>query len=594
METESGTPLNHSPSHAEVVLEGNGVAPGVAIGPAFLYTRKPPRVESREINPEEVEGELDLLDQALARAEQELTTVVTLAREKLGAEDVRIFEAQQMMLRDEELLGRVRNRIRNQHETAGYAVQAVIQDHQDRLNESDNEYLRERTDDLGEIRDRILRALRRGKLAASIEPDSIIVAESLSAADVVRFSKQGVLGFVTNHGGATSHVSIVARALGIPALVSSREATEHVSDHDTVVLDGRDGTFVVHPSAETLDAYRDRRARHQAQVEEQNKLAKLPCETLDGHRITLRANVEFGEELDLLDRYGARGIGLLRTEMLFLMRLNSTLSEPEQVVSYREAAEAAGEDGVTVRLLDLGGDKVLPLSHREQNPFLGWRGIRVLLDRPEILRPQVRALLRANASGTVRLLVPMITHLDEVERVQEIIREETEYLREKGIEHDPDLPVGIMVEVPAVALRANLFAEAVDFFAIGTNDLTQYVLAVDRGNDLVAQRFDSLHPAVLRLVKHTATAAADAGIPVSVCGEVASDAQATAILIGLGVTQLSASPTYLPAIKRVVRSTRLADARALADEALAAPDAEAVRRAARTWLHETVGPHNAG
>lgn len=585
MSTSASESASSDSTAAERIIPAVAVAPGIAIGPAFQYARETPSVENRDVEDGDVKAELNLLEKALDRAENELRSVTSMAKEKLGENSASIFEAQMMMLRDDELLSEVRCRIRERHENAGRALSAVLREHQRRLEASDNAYFRDRASDLVDVQTRVLRALRRGKLA-DVDPNSVILAETLTAADVLRFSRHGILGCATSHGGATSHVSIIARALEIPALVGLDEEEYPVSDGDTVIVDGLQGRLILHPTAETLDAYRTHQKRYRRVVQEQHRAAGLPCETSDGRSITLRANVEFTEELGLLDRYGAEGIGLLRTEMLFMMQPGRSLDEDEQVEAYRDAAVATGEAGVTVRLLDMGGDKLLPMAHREHNPFLGWRGIRVLLDRPELLHPQIRAVLRANAQGAVRLLLPMITSLDEIRQVRQVIEEQREHLAAEGIEHDADLPIGIMVEVPSVALQADLFAQEVDFFSIGTNDLTQYTLAVDRGNDLVAHYFDALHPAVLSLIRRTVEAAQRAGIPTTVCGEVASDVVGTPLLVGLGIDTLSASPTYLPSIQRVIRHITYSDAQELAEAALTAPDADAVRTEARQWIAE--------
>ncbi len=577
-------PVEASPS-GEQVIEGVGVAPGIAIGRVYRYDPAPPEVQRRTIAPEEVEEELELFGDAVDRAERELETVQGVAHEALGADGQAIFEAQAMMLRDEEVLRAVRDRIRNEHQSAGAAVQSVLRDHRRRLESSDDDYLRERVEELEELETRLLQGLQRGKVMATIKPGSIIVAEALTAADVIRFNRHGMLGCITTRGGATSHVSIIARALGVPAIVGAEGAMEQVADHDPVVLDSLRGHLIVHPSADTLEHYRQRRARHQTLVKEQAQTASLPGQTTDGWAVTLRANVEFEEEFGVLEQYGADGIGLLRTEVMFLAGPDGSLSEELQAHTYRKAARAAGEEGATIRLLDLGGDKLLPFAPREDNPFLGWRGLRVLLDRPdELLRPQLRALLRANAHGSLRALLPMVTHLDEVRRVRAVLEEEASRLADEDVEHDPELPLGVMVEVPAVAIQAEAFANVADFLSIGTNDLTQYVLAIDRGNDRVAAHYDALHPAVLRLIRRTANVGRQADLPVAVCGEIASDIQALPILLGLGIDTLSASPTFLPAVKRVLRQVSRAEARSLADEALQAPDIETVRCRAREWI----------
>ena len=569
----------------ESVIDGIGVAPGIAIGTVHRYQVARPDVTRTHVEEGEVDDELALLDDALDRAEQELGQVRSVARERLGSEETAILVAQEMMLRDEEVLGPVRRRIREEHESAAHALSHVLREHRRRIETSDDEYLRERAGELEELETRLLQFLQRGKTAATIQPNSIVVADRLTAADLIRFRRHDMLGCVTERGGETSHVSIIARALNLPAVAGAEGILEAVEDHVPVILDGRRGRVILHPRADTLDRYRKQRARHQALIEEQAQAD--PATTVDGHRITLRANVDFGETLDALDTYGAEGIGLMRTEVLFLSGREDSLQEERQYEVYRKAAEASGAHGATIRLLDLGGDKMLPFSHEEENPFLGWRGIRVLLDREDdLLRPQVRALLRANAHGTVRVLVPMVTHLDELHRVRTIVTEEAERLATENVDHDPEISIGVLVEVPAVALQAVRFAEAADFLSIGTNDLTQYVLAVDRGNDRVADRYDALHPAVLGLIQQTVEAGRTTDTPVSLCGEVGSDVHALPVLLGLGVDTFSVSPPYLPTVKHVVSATTVAEAQALAAEALDAPDAGNVRHRARGWCDE--------
>ena len=518
---------------------------------------------------------------------------IAVAREKLGDDSVAIFEAQRMMLHDDELLRPVRRQIRDQQQSAGAAVKEVMAKHRQRLEATDNEYLRERVNDLVDVQDRIIRHLRRGKLTTDLSEESIVIAEKLSAADMIRFRQRGVLGCASEHGGTTSHVAIIARALGIPTVTADADGIEAlqdwidgIADGALVILDGHRGRLIVHPTDETLAQYRERQAQYDDLLQKQQHLVSLPAETCDGHAIRLQANIEFKQELELIERHGAEGIGLVRTEMLFLMRREVSLSESLQYETYRELVEAVEPYPATFRMLDIGGDKMLPMAHREHNPFLGWRGIRVLLDRPELLRPQLRALLRAGVHGSLRILLPMITHLDEVEQFLSIKAEVEAELRDEGKAFDPDVPIGIMVEVPAVALQADQFAEMTDFFSIGTNDLTQYVLAIDRGNDLVARRYDALHPAVLQLIQHTAKAAHAHNIPISLCGKVGSDPEAAPVLLGLGVDALSGSPTFLPGVKRVVRAIRQEDATALAQQAVAARDAQAVRRLIDDWFAE--------
>lgn len=575
---------NATPS-AEVIVDGVAASPGIVSGAVHRYNATTPEVRRDHVEPDEVDDEIALLDQAIQQATDELEKVQSVAQDRLDPDSEAIFEAQAMMLRDEEILQAIHQRIRDQHESAPHALHSVLHEHRKRLEDSDKEYLRQRAGDLKELEHRLLRGLERGQVATSIEPNSIVVAERLTAADVLRFSQHGMLGFVTVRGGHTSHVSIIARALNVPAVVGATGALDAVADQAPVILDGFRGRMIVHPEDKTRELYRRRRTQQQSLAEGQDSLTDRPAETTDGHLITLRANVEFGETLDTLGDHGAEGIGLMRTEMLFLKGRDQALTEEEQFDVYRRAAEQTGEHGASIRLLDLGGDKLLPGAQQEDNPFLGWRGIRLLLDRPEeLLRPQVRALLRASAHGTLRLMVPMVTQLDDVRRVRSLVETEADRLAAEGREHDADLPIGIMAEVPSVALQAEAFAEVADFMSIGTNDLTQYVLAVDRGNDRVADRFDALHPAVLGLIKRIVEAGRSTGTPVSLCGEIASDAYAVPILVGLGLDVLSAPPPYLPAVKRVLTEIAYEDAKELAEEACAAPDAQTVRRKTREWV----------
>lgn len=570
----------------ERVVEGIGVAPGIAIGPAYLYARAAFEVEERRITREEINRELKRFERAVAKSERDLRKIASVAREKLGDDSASIFEAQALMLHDTQLYDAVRDRIRNDHMSADYAIQTVISNHRRSLQASESEYLRERANDMLDLQDRIVRHLRRGKILSDVDSNTIVVAESLTAADIVLFSRRGILGTTMDYGGATSHVSIMARALSLPAVVSTHGITGHVQTGDLLIIDGIEGRVIIRPTDDNLGLYRERQERYRRLQEEQKQLVPLPAETLDGYTVKLMANLEFQEELKLLDEYGATGVGLFRTEILFLMQRRISLSEDEQFETYRRIVEAVGPHDVVFRVLDFGGDKMLPLGHREHNPFLGWRGIRILLDKPELMIPQVRAIVRASAFGPLRMLLPMVTELKEVFAFRDVVKEVTEQLRLEGADFREDIPIGIMVEVPAVALKASRFASEVDFFSIGTNDLTQYTLAVDRGNDLVADKYQELDPAVLQLIKNTVSAAHDAGIKVSLCGELAARPFATPLLLGLGVDELSASPIYLPEIKRVVRAIKMEETVELADRALQCADAAEVTALVKSWVQE--------
>ncbi|MCZ6705422.1 MAG: phosphoenolpyruvate--protein phosphotransferase [Bacteroidetes bacterium] len=567
-------------------LFGIEAAPGIAIGPAYLYAKVSFDVQRRVLTAEELQNEPLRFEEAVRRSERDLNKIIDVTRDKLGEDSAEIFEAHLLMLRDDALYSSVLTYITEHEVNAGYAVHKVMSKHRKVMEASDTEYLRERATDLQDIQDRIVRHLRRGQILSAIDPETIVVAESLTAADMILFSRKGILGCATDFGGPTSHVSIMARALGLPAVVSMHSVTEKVETGDTLILDGISGELIVNPVDETIKRYRTRKERYARLLQEEKQLVPLAAETIDGHRVGLEANLELREEIPLLKEYGAEGIGLFRTEILLLMEGRLAISEDEQFTIYKKVVENTAPGPTTFRVLDLGGDKLLPMAHREHNPFLGWRGIRVLLDKPDILVPQLRAILRASLFGPTRILLPMITSLSEIESFREIFEGVKNKLKTEGTAFDSSIPIGAMVEVPSVALMADQFAEVVDFFSIGTNDLTQYTLAVDRGNDLVAKLYEDMHPAILQMIKRTVEAAERADIPVSLCGELATNLRAVPVLIGLGVQTLSASPVYLPSIKRVIRAMTLAEGKELADQALISGSAVEIRQMLDQWLDE--------
>ena len=581
-------PLVAERAGEERVVEGIGVAPGIAIGPALVFASPSFRADAERTVVPHAEDEVERFGHAVQRSIHELNKISTFAREKLGEASADIFQAQALVLQDPALYAEVHALIREEGFGADYAVQQALDHIRQQMEGSASEFMRERASDLADVQNRLLRNLQQSPGFSKIEHDRVVVAENLSAADVLLFSRRDVLGIALDFGGPTSHVSIMARALGVPAVVSLHGFSRNVTDGEIVILDGFSGRVTVNPTADTLASYRARAARYRAGLDARQELAPLPAETRDGHRITLRANVELEEELPLLERYGAEGIGLFRTEMLMLAK-GSPLNEEDQLAVYRATRTAAAPHPTTFRLIDLGGDKFLPMAHREHNPFLGWRGIRILLDKPDILKTQLRALLRAAADpdgGRMRILLPMISSLDEVRRFRGYLDAVCEELAADGIAFSAKVDIGVMVEVPAVALLIDRFAPEVDFFSIGSNDLTQFTLAVDRGNDLVADRYRDLHPAVLTLIKAVAEAGVRHGIPVSLCGEMASNPRAAPLLIGLGLTELSASPAFLLDVKRAIRSCSKQQMTALAAEALAQPDARSVLTLMNAWLRE--------
>jgi phosphotransferase system enzyme I (PtsI) len=571
----------------ERVLAATAAAPGVAVGTATQYDASPPVVARSSIAPDEVDAEIMLLDAAVARARQELETVGALLPAAAADEVQTLLDAQALMLRDEEFLGAVRRRIRDTHASAEAAVAAALKAPRKRMGESDDAYLRDRADELVSLEKRLLRALRQGEAALAVQAPAVLIARALTATDLLRLSRHRLLGCVTEEGSAASHLAVVAEALQIPLLVGVPQVFQEVPSRTPVLVDGDAGRLILHPTPHTREQYR----RHDRDLTTAPETPPDgPPITADGHAVTVRANIGLENELGLLAPYGAQGIGLLRTELYLLGDAGLALGEDEQAEAYRRALDAAGDAGATVRLLDVGGVDRGPRRSgglREAAPMRGGRGVRRLLDCPdELLRPQLRALLRARSGGALRVLLPMVTDPEEVRRVRAVAAEEHARLPAADRVPGSPLTLGAMVEVPAAALRADALAETVDFLSVGTNDLAQFVLAVDRTNDCVAARHSALHPAVLQLVQRVVVAGRAADCPVEVCGEAAADLEAVPVLLGLGVEALSVAPPHLLRVRRLLHAIRHADTPSLARDALAAPDVAAARAHARDWLRD--------
>lgn len=566
-------------------LNGIAVSPGIAIARAQLYIRPKVSVNLSASTVEDIEAECKRFEEAILKSEKQIRKITAVAREKIGADSAEVFEAQLLMLRDEMVYPLVVRRIKQQSVCAEEAIEKVFTKHRNLLEASENKYLQERAHDLLDVQERLIRNLQRQALLSKIEENRIVVAESLTAADMILFSRRNVKGCVMDFGGATSHTAILARSLDVPAIVGkSWESQDYIQQDDLLILDGLNGKLIINPTPQELHYYQEKLLQYQWLAESRRALVPLSSETTDGTSILLRANLDIPEELPFLMQNGAEGVGLFRTEMSYLTS-GTPLSEAEQFDTYTAVAAHCAPNPVTVRLIDLGGDKLLPMGHHEHNPFLGWRGIRILLDKPELLKPQIRAILRAAAHGNIRLMAPMITTVQEVLQLRKIIQEMAFELQQHNEVYKIP-PIGIMVEVPAVALMAEAFAKEVDFFSIGSNDLTQYTLAVDRGNDLVSDLYQEYHPAVLQLIQRAVLAADNAQISVGICGELAAQPRAVPLLVGLGIREFSASPIFLPEVKRIIRSISIEEAEQLANNALKLPDGVAVQNYMTRWMKD--------
>jgi phosphotransferase system enzyme I (PtsI) len=551
----------------EIVLQGIAAAGGIAIGPVHLYNKHIPKIAEKEISSEEIEVEIGRLRHAVARSQKEMEKILSYAEEKLGGGKSKIFEAQVMILNDTLLFNEIERRIREERKNAEFIVNDEINRYQRLMLAAQDEYMRERAYDVEDLKNRIVRNIQQERLHSKLDGSWVIVAETLTSADTLLFSRNEVLGYATDLGGVTSHAALLSRSLKIPAVLGLRDVTSKVSAGDRVIIDGYAGRLIVNPTEKTIAEYEARRAKFRDFEERLAGLRELPSQTLDGRRIDLSANIEFEDELDFALLQGADGIGLFRTERL-LRNGDVIPEEEEQYEEYKRIAEKMFPHRVILRTFDFGGDKVLPQSLPEANPFLGWRGIRICLDEPKLFVNQLRAILRASTRKNVAIMFPMIATLGELRKAKEILELAKADLRANNIPFDDKIKVGVMIEVPSAALTAEEIAAESDFLSIGTNDLIQYLLAVDRTNSLVANLYKEFHPAVLRALKQIIDAGHKAKIWVGMCGEMAGDPIAVTLLVGLGLDEFSVVPPILPEIKKIIRSIKFREARRIAHKAL--------------------------
>ena len=575
------------------LLKGIGVSPGIAMGPTVTVRWALPEVPHRVVGRTQVEKEVRRLRAALKDVRSQLGELRARAEDRAGVDEARIFDAQLLMLEDKEFIGGVAELIRENHLTAEKAFEFKTLEVRDLWTGAGNPLLKERLADLTGVAIRVIQHLMHKRGASDVweslsEPSSL-VARELSPGLTVQLDRGQIIGLISEEGTRTSHAAILAHSIGIPAIFGVRGAVARIRPGTKAILDGTTGTVLLDPTpAEIEEAERadTRRRELAARLEE---AVTQPSITVDGVHIALRGNVDLPDEVAAAKAHGAEGVGLLRTE--FLITGHSELpSEDAQAEYFRLVGEAFAGHPVVIRTYDLGGDK-FPAPFRtppEANPFLGWRAIRVCLDEPEMFRTQIRAVLRAAVTANLHMMIPLVTRLDEVERTRELMQEESARLEKNGIAAAKSVPLGVMVETPAAAVLADRLVEISDFLSVGTNDLTQYTLVVDRGNARLADRFTPHDPSVLRLLKLVAEAARAAGKPASVCGEMASEPLFAFLLLGLGYETLSVAPPKLPLIKCLIRQVTTAQARAAADAALAARSAELALDILRFALAEAV------
>jgi phosphotransferase system enzyme I (PtsI) len=559
-------------------LTGISASPGIVAGPVYVLHWEVPEVPQRIVSDEEIPAEIDRFSQTLARARDRLEYVRRRAAHHAGEEEAGIFEAQMLILQDTDMIGRVDGLIR-QNLAAESAFEITMLDLRHHFARHASAMMRERVGDLADVQIRVLSLLLglpdHDPVDVPKGANAILVTHDLTPSLTVQLDREAIAAIATDAGTRVSHVAILARSLGIPAVVGLRDATSRLRTGEMAILDGAAGTISVNPTADEIRHFNERSQREAKLTEELDLLRSAEPVTLDGQRLTLRANVDFPEEADFAARSGAEGVGLMRTEFLVVGRTTMP-DEDEQFRAYKKVAESFHGAPVVIRTYDIGGDKLPVGGHAaEANPFLGWRAIRMCLDEPEMFKVQLRALMRAAMFGDVRIMLPLVVSQEEVQQARALIAEGSSELEARGVAHRKDIPVGVMIETPAAAVSADSFVGDASFFSIGTNDLTQYTLAIDRGNANLAPRFTPLHPAVLRLIQRTVEVGDANGIEVTVCGEMASQPLTAFALIGLGVRSMSVSPRSVTLLKRLVRGTTATVAAACATKAMGARTAVA-------------------
>ena len=569
----------------EIILKGLPASGGIAIGQAYVYEREEVYVSERILSDSEIDQELQLLEEAMERSRHQLTKIARFAQQKLSTDAAQIFEAQLMILDDPVMRAALDTRLREEKKNADFLIYDELRKYKEILGASDDATLRERVTDLDEVGQRIMRNLQKKRLHSTVEGEHVIIASQLMPSDTILFSRHDVLGYATELGGITSHAAILSRSLKIPAVTALQGVLSQVRTGDEVILDGQRGLLIVHPSDRHRDEYL-RKLQRIARFEGDLKgLVDLPCITQDDHKVELSANAEFIDELEYVVTQGSKGIGLYRTEHLYLEK-GDFPSEQEQYVEYSEIAHMMYPQPVIFRTFDIGGDKLLDAGVAESNPFLGWRGIRMMLDKPETFRQQLRALLRASTMKNIKIMFPMISGVTELLEVLDMLEAVKKELRAEAVPFDESMELGLMIEVPSAVLVADELAKHVSFFSIGTNDLVQYLMAVDRNNELIAELYQEFHPAVLRAIRHIIDTGHANGLWVGMCGEMAGNPLATLPLLGMGLDEFSMVPSVIPEVKKIVRSTTYKEARKVAAEALRYTNARDIRQYLSDYMHD--------
>ena len=575
----------------ETILKGIPASPGIVSGKAFLYGREQYTIARRPVKEEQIPNELKRFKDALIQTKNEILDIKKRISEEMSAKHAQIFSAHLLVIDDSMLIEEVVSRLKKDKLSIEYVFQDVLRRYIKVFSEMDDEYLKERISDINDVGRRILRNLIGAKedVLGNLKEKVIVIAYDLSPSDTATMHKKNVKGFATDIGGRTSHTAIMAKSLEIPAVVGLEVLTKKVESGDEIIIDGTHGIVVVNPAPRTMKKYEQDREKFVTFAKHLLELKDLPCVTLDEKKVGLAANIEVPEDVPSVMAHGAEGIGLYRTEYFYMNRKDLP-TEEEQFRAYSSVAKKMKPHPVTIRTMDLGGDKFLSQLDvpQQMNPFLGWRAIRFCLARPDIFNAQLRAILRASAYGKLRIMYPMISGIEELKQANAFLEGSKKDLKKEGLPFDENIEVGAMIEVPSAALTSDILAKEADFFSIGTNDLIQYSLAVDRVNEKIAYLYEPTHPAILRLIKKVIENGHMAGIWVGMCGEMAGDIIMTIILLGLGLDEFSTSPIATPEIKRVIRAVTIDQAKEVAEGALELSTGKEVEVYAKKMLMEIV------
>ena len=561
--------MNIHKDQPEMVFHGVPASQGLAHGPAFVFLKRELEVPLYEVAKSREPSEIKRLEQAIDKTREQITELRQKVAENLGEQEAQIFDAHILVLEDKALIDETIREHQKTLHNIDYCFRLVSQRYIEAFDQIHDEYIKERAIDIRDVSRRVLNNLLGQNQLSNMPFDEqkIIISEDLSPSDIADIQKEMVLAVLTNAGSRTSHSAIMARSLQVPAVVGLHDITERVENDDYLIVDGYEGTVIVNPSPETLLHYGQVKRKRQSIQKVFDSVNTLPAKTNDNHRLKLQVNIEGTSDLRKTYTMSSDGVGLFRTEALFL-RAGHPPSEDEQYKVYKNVVEAMNPQTVTIRTIDLGGDKRLSnffVHEKEENPFMGFRAIRLCLEHIDLFKTQLRAILRASPYGKVQIMYPMITDASEIEAANKILNECKQELKSKSISFDNNIPIGSMIETPAAALVMDLLSEHCSFFSIGTNDLIQYILAVDRVNDNVAHLYQPYHPAVIRLLRHIINIAQKKNKPISVCGEMAGDPLFASLLIGLGITNLSVTPSALPELKYLIRHMKLSKAKALAE-----------------------------